>query len=40
MKIKVAAIQTKTFLEADEQKKNIEKAREYETRHSHGLAPF
>ena len=29
MKIKVAAIQTKTFLEADEQTKNIEKAREY-----------
>jgi predicted amidohydrolase len=29
MKIKVAAVQTKTFLEADEQKRNIEKAREY-----------
>jgi len=29
MKVEVAAIQTKTFLEADEQKKNIEKAREY-----------
>jgi len=29
MKVKVAAIQTKTFLEADEQTKNIEKAREY-----------
>jgi predicted amidohydrolase len=29
MKVKVAAIQTKTFLEADEQTRNIEKAREY-----------
>lgn len=29
MKVKVAAIQTKTFPEADEQKKNIEKAWEY-----------
>jgi predicted amidohydrolase len=29
MNVKVAAIQTKTFFEADEQKKNIEKAREY-----------
>jgi predicted amidohydrolase len=28
-KVKVAAIQTKTFLEADEQRKNIEMAREY-----------
>jgi predicted amidohydrolase len=29
MKVKIAAIQTQTFLEAVEQKKNIEKAREY-----------
>ena len=29
MKVKVAAVQTKTFLEADEQTRNIEKAREY-----------
>ncbi len=29
MRVKVAAIQTKTFLEPDEQKQNIEKAREY-----------
>ncbi len=29
MKVRVAAIQTKTFLEADEQKRNIEKAEEY-----------
>jgi len=29
MKVKIAAIQTQTFLEADEQKKNIEKAGEY-----------
>ena len=29
MKVRVAAVQTKTFLEADEQKKNIEKAGEY-----------
>ncbi|TRZ88547.1 hypothetical protein D4R89_08020 [bacterium] len=29
MKVKVAAIQTKTFLEADEQTRNIETAREY-----------
>ncbi len=29
MTVKVAAIQTKTFFEADEQKKNIERAREY-----------
>ena len=29
MKVKIAVIQTQTFLEADEQKKNIERAREY-----------
>jgi predicted amidohydrolase len=29
MKVKVAAVQTKTFLEADEQRKNIEMARDY-----------
>jgi predicted amidohydrolase len=29
MKVKVAAVQTKTFLEADEQKRNIERAKEY-----------
>jgi predicted amidohydrolase len=29
VKVKVAAIQTKTFLEADEQRRNIEMAREY-----------
>jgi predicted amidohydrolase len=29
MKVRVAAIQTKTFFEPDEQKRNIEKAREY-----------
>jgi predicted amidohydrolase len=29
MKVKIAAIQTQTFLEADEQKKNIERAGEY-----------
>jgi len=29
MTVKVAAIQTNTFLEADEQNKNIERAREY-----------
>jgi hypothetical protein len=29
MDIRVAAIQTKTFLEADEQKRNIERAGEY-----------
>lgn len=29
MRVRVAAIQTKTFLEPDEQKQNIEKAREY-----------
>jgi predicted amidohydrolase len=29
MKVKVAAVQTKTFLEADEQRRNIEMAREY-----------
>jgi predicted amidohydrolase len=31
MKVKVAAVQTKTFPEADEQRKNIEMAREYVT---------
>ena len=29
MKVKVAAVQTKTYLEADEQPRNIEKAGEY-----------
>jgi hypothetical protein len=29
MNIRVAAIQTKTFLETDEQKRNIERAGEY-----------
>jgi predicted amidohydrolase len=29
MNVKVAAVQTKTFLEADEQEKNIERAKEY-----------
>jgi len=29
MKVTIAAIQTQTFLEADEQKKNIERAKEY-----------
>ena len=29
MKIRVASIQTETFLEADEQKKNMERAKEY-----------
>ena len=40
MKIKVAAIQTKTFLEPDEQKENIEKAWEYVAEAAEGGAKF
>ncbi len=40
MKVKVAAIQTKTFLEADEQRRNIEKAREYVAEAAEGGAKF
>jgi len=39
MNARVAAIQTKTFLEADEQKRNIERAGEYVAEAASGSSP-